>query len=333
MSEHDERFACLGTTVRLIVGPPTAADGGSPGTAAARARAALEAFDRRLSRFRADSELTALNADPRPAVPASPLLCAAVAAARWAAEWTGGLLDPTLVDVLEGAGYRGSRAGTPGVPLADALASAPRRRPAAPDPRSPWGRVHVDRRGGVVRRPPGVRLDLGGTGKGLAADRAAALLAGHARFAVDCGGDVRFGGPGAVDEPFEVEVVHPLTRRPAQLLHVGSGAVATSGLDRRVWALPAGGFAHHLIDPATRAPAWTGLVGATALAPTALEADVLAKLAVLSGPDRGRAVLRRHGGVLFHDDGSVERVALPLTRAALRAFGGAARSARRPAAR
>jgi thiamine biosynthesis lipoprotein ApbE len=64
-----------------------------------------------------------------------------------------------------------------------------------------------------------------------------------------------------------------------------------------------------LIDPATGSPAWTGLVAATALAPTALEAEALAKAALLSGPAAGRRLRQgRHGGVLVHDDGAVEPV-------------------------
>ena len=43
---------------------------------------------------------------------------------------------------------------------------------------------------------------------------------------------------------------------------------------------------------------------ATALAPTALEAEILAKTALLGGPDDGRFALR-HGGVLVLDDASV----------------------------
>jgi thiamine biosynthesis lipoprotein len=50
------------------------------------------------------------------------------------------------------------------------------------------------------------------------------------------------------------------------------------------------------------------LVGATALGDTAVEADALAKAALLSGPDDGRAVLAEHGGLLVHDDGRVEEL-------------------------
>ena len=84
--------------------------------------------------------------------------------------------------------------------------------------------------------------------------------------------------------------------------------MATSGLDVRVWRTPDGGYAHHLIDPATGEPAWTGLLSATALAASALEAETLAKAALLSGPAGARRILRATGGVVVHDDGGVELV-------------------------
>ena len=102
---------------------------------------------------------------------------------------------------------------------------------------------------------------------------------------------------------------HPLTGAVAHTLRVRRGGVATSGIDARLWQRAGGDFGHHLIDPATRTPAWTGLIAATALAPTALEAEALAKAALLSGPDEGRRLLRtRYGGVLIHDDGTVDAV-------------------------
>ena len=151
-----------------------------------------------------------------------------------------------------------------------------------------------------------MELDSGGTGKGLAADLTARLLDGADRFAVDCGGDLRVGGPGAAAQPFAVQVRHPLTGEVAHELQLRDGAIATSGLNVRLWRDAAGRPAHHLLDPGTGRPAWTGLVGATALAPTALEAEVLAKTALLSGPARAARVLARHGGLVVRDDGEVE---------------------------
>ena len=92
------------------------------------------------------------------------------------------------------------------------------------------------------------------------------------------------------------------------MLRVARGGVATSGLGRRLWRDAAGRPAHHLLDPSTGAPAWSGLVAATAVGSTTLEAEALAKAALLRGPLAARRVLGRRGGVLVGDDGSVELV-------------------------
>jgi FAD:protein FMN transferase len=60
-----------------------------------------------------------------------------------------------------------------------------------------------------------------------------------------------------------------------------------------------------LIDPARGTPAWTGVIQATALAPTALEAETLAKTALLRGTHAGREVLEPYGGALVLDDGQL----------------------------
>ena len=160
----------------------------------------------------------------------------------------------------------------------------------------------MDDRAGLVRRPPGVRFDTGGTGKGLAADAVAYRLAGHPRLVVDCGGDIALRGA------WEVEVEHPLTGERVHTLQLYGGGVATSGLNVRLWRRPDGSYAHHLLDPSTGEPAWTGLVGATAIGSTALEAETLSKLALLSGPQGARAALAEHGGIAVHDDGDVELI-------------------------
>jgi len=297
MQEYDETFRAMGTDVRLIGVAPDAAR---------EQRAFIEAFAARLSRFRPDSELCALNASPAREVPASPLLRAAVRAGVWAAEATNGLVDPTLIPALERAGYAESREGAAPVPLREALATAPTPRAARPAAEAAWRTIAVDDARGVITRPPGVRIDTGGVGKGLAADAVAHRLPGHDRFVVDCGGDMVIGGPGAARRPYDVEVQHPLTGECAHRLSVASGAVATSGLSVRVWRRPDGSYAHHLIDPSTGEPAWTGLIAATALAPTALEAETLAKAALLSGPRGAQQILAAHGGLLVHGDGDVE---------------------------
>ena len=285
-------FAAMGTWVRLL---------GSPGAPLEAARALIEDLEARLTRFDPESELCRLNADPREVVPASPELRSAVRAALDGATATGGLADPTLLGALVAAGYVRSLTGRPRADLREALAAAPAPRPAAPAPGEAWRLVSVgDHR---IVRPAGVRLDLGGSAKGHAADRAAAMLAPYGPCAADLGGDLRVRGTHAV------QVLHPLTGRAAATLILDGDAVATSGIDRRLWWDAGGRPAHHLLDPATNRPAWTGVLTATAKAPTAARAEALAKAAVLAGPTRGGEALAAHGGALIEYDGTVHEVA------------------------
>ena len=266
----------------------------------------IESIEAVLSRFRPDSELNALNDDPRPAVPASPLLRRTVAAACWAAERSGGLVDATLLGELERHGYEDSWDASRRADIESALAAAPPRRPARPARWHLEQSLTIDAEGRVVRMP-GVRLDPGGLAKGMAADLVATTLPAGVRYAISCGGDVAVGG----GEPWEVGVRSARSDAEVHRLRVRAGGVATSGISARIWRRPDSSFAHHVLDPATGRPAWTGLVATTAVADSALEAEVLAKAALLSGPLAARRLLRPRGGVLQHDDGRVEIVPAP----------------------
>ncbi len=306
--ELDYTFHTMGSDIRLLIGPPL--PGAPPPLEAAdREREFVFSFAHRLSRFVSDSELCALNHDPRTEVPASALLRAAVSAGLWAAQRSDGLVDPTLLGAIERAGYRGSRDGIEPASLPEGLAAVPSRRPARANPRADWQRISVDDESGLIIRPPGVMFDTGGTGKGLCADAVAHRLGGYTRFVVDCGGDIAVGGVSAALEPYEIAVEHPLTGAPLGTIAVSRGGVATSGLNVRIWRDQHGRFFHHLLDPSTGEPAWTGLISATALGQTALEAETLSKMALLLGPGGGaRDVLAEQGGVIVHDDGSAEAV-------------------------
>ncbi len=304
----DVTFRAMATDIRFVIGAPLLAGTRAPDRAAEREQEFVLDFAHRLSRFEPDSELTALNHDPRQRVPSSVLLLAAVGAGVWAADRSGGLVVPTLVRALEQTGYGASLDGVSPVSLSEALAAAPPRTPARPDPDQLWREIEVDHDAGMISRPPGVMIDTGGTGKGLCADAVAHRLSGYTRFVIDCGGDITVGGVGAQVEPYEIAVEHPFGRRSIGSLRVARGGVATSGLDRRIWRRADGSYAHHLLDPSTGAPVWSGLISVTALAGSALEAETLSKMALLLGPGGAREVLAEHGGVLVDESGRVEAV-------------------------
>ena len=300
-AEAHLEFACFGGIASVHVRGSDAEQGHR---LAERGRELLLDAHQRLSRFEPGSELSRLNRDPRPEVPASPLLRRLVAAVHTAGSRSGGLVDATLLDAIERAGYRSSLATAEVRPLTRADLAAQSQAPARPSVAAGWRSVRVE--AGAVIRPPGVRIDGGGIAKGLLADLVAEELAATEAFAVECCGDIRLGGSGElrrrvrVDDPFGTEPLHEF--------EVSAGAVATSGITRRSWGESGVDLAHQILDPAGGRPAFTGIVQATALAPTALEAEILAKSALLSGPDGARGRLP-FGGVLVPVEGKPEVIA------------------------
>jgi thiamine biosynthesis lipoprotein len=185
--------------------------------------------------------------------------------------------------------------------------------------------VYVSPHRGVVRLPPGTRLDLGGIGKGRAADLVATHLSRRLTdlgatdhgVLVNLGGDVRCVGAPAPGEPWRVDISDPRDRRASlATLALPHGGVATSTTARRAWTTP-DGPAHHLIDPRTGASADAGVVAATVVAADASWAEVLAKAILVGGIDEGFDHVERLGlaAAALTDDGrlvATERLPLHL---------------------
>ena len=253
------RFRAMGTDVALFL----AANSGPTADAALEsAEREFERVEALLSRFRPESELSALNRAGR--LEAGDDLLAVVDLALDARKRTGGRFDPTVHDALVAAGYDRTF------------------EHVAPDGAS--GRA-VARCGGAVRiagrtieLESGTHLDLGGIGKGYTVDRAAAILSAAGPALVDAGGDIAARGrPDALGWRVGVE-----TTGDTLTLVLEDAAIATSGRDRRRWRRD-GEERHHLIDPTTGRCADGDLLRVTAVAPTAVEAEVLAKSLFLAG--------------------------------------------------
>jgi len=209
-------------------------------------------------------------------------------------------------EAIERAGYQRSLDGTePQAVLRSQLAGQVQA-PARPNASADWRAVRIDARAGTVIRPPGVRIDGGGIAKGLLADLLGEEFAAAKTYAVDCCGDIRLGGTSRLTRRIRVD--DPFGTEPLREFELGAGAVATSGITRRSWGGSEVSLAHQILDPAGGSPAFTGIVQATALAPTALEAEILAKSALLSGPG-GAVKWLPFGGVLVPVEGEAEVIA------------------------
>lgn len=256
-------------------------------------------WDATLSRFRADSELSRLNASGGRPFVAGRLLAEVLWQSLEAAAATGGLFDPTVHDRLVDLGYDR----TFDALRADDVETVLRAwRPGR------WRAIQLDRRTGTVRLPEGVALDFGGIAKGMAVDAATERLGdfGVESAAVAAGGDLAVRGLPSDGGAWDVGV-----ELPAGTLDVSlpSGAFATSTTLRRRW-LRGGAWRHHLIDPRTGLSAESDVVSASVAAATCREAEVAAKTALILGAEAGRRFLDGLGldGLLAHADGTVIRV-------------------------
>ena len=271
-------FRAMGTDVELFV---RSSNGGA--TEAFKAvEAEFERLEQIMSRFRPDSELSRLNRAGGLEVSAD--LAHVIELALAARERTAGRFDPCVHDALIAAGY--DRTFTQVAP------DAPDRAQIEP---ICGGGVWVDRR--RVDLEDGAKLDLGGIGKGYAAERAADILAAAGPCLVDAGGDVAVRGGHAW--PVGVE-----TGEGVVTLALERGALATSGSDRRRWVRN-GEERHHLIDPRTGRSAASDVLRVTVFAEDAVQAEVLAKHLFLAGADQAAEsgvssiVVTRTGETIF----------------------------------
>ena len=276
-------FPAMGGTVEAQI------VGGAHGSEAA-VEALFARYEQTLSRFLPDSELCQLNHTTRAAFHASAILFDAVQEALGWAAVTNGLFDPTVLEALERSGYDRTfddiRSGDIAV----------RRRPSANATRHDWRNIDMDIERRLISMPAGVRVDLGGIGKGLTVDRAIAMLGLGANAMINASGDLYAAGDGPDGHGWNVGVQDPLAiDLDLVVLNVNDCGVATSGSINRRWTVGDTRY-HHLIDPREQRSAESDLLTVTVVAPTATHADVLAKTAFLLGSVEGVSFVERFDG-------------------------------------
>jgi len=172
-----------------------------------------------------------------------------------------------------------------------------------------WRNMLLDEEHHTVRfEHPGMRIDLGGIGKGHAVDRGIDVLKarGIARALVTAGGDSRIIGD-RMGRPWLVAIRHPdnpskvVTRIP-----LSDSAVSTSG-DYERYFDEDGVRYHHIIDPRTGHSA-SKVRSATILAPTATQTDGMSKTAFVLGAEKALEIINRmpeYDAVFVLPDGRV----------------------------
>jgi thiamine biosynthesis lipoprotein len=284
-------WPAIGTTARLVVTSPDALD------AACRIVAdELSALDDACSRFRPDSEITALVQGGGGWQQVSVLLADVLACALDVARDTAGDVDPTMGADLSALGYdrdfchvravEGSRTSPP-KPLSLNSQSLNYRFGRGVS----WRDVDLDRAGRRVRMPAGIVLDVGAVGKAWCADRCARRVATETNVGVlvSLGGDIATAGVGpAGGWLVTVQDTPTSDTGPRSSFRLRDGyAVATSSTVSRAWRRD-GSQLHHILDPATRRPANPIWRTVTVAAATCVAANAASTAAVV----RGRAAPR-----------------------------------------
>jgi len=278
-------------------------------------------WEKCLSRFIADSELSRINAaGSHDWVRVSDVLWDVLRDAHAAARWSEGLVTPLVGAAVRAAGYDRSFEQIQMQPALDGitLALAWNTSPAS-------GLMHDSTRGSArdfelglglemdvvkqaVRLPPGARLDLGGFAKGWAAHEIVERLRPYGPALVDAGGDIA-ASPLRHGAKWPIGIANPHDSDAASaspwVLNMHQGGIATSGRDYRRWQSQ-DGWQHHIIDPRSGRPAQTDVLTATVIAPDTLSAEVAAKVALILGSEDGLHWIDRREGLaalLILEDG------------------------------
>ncbi|MEO8326889.1 MAG: FAD:protein FMN transferase [Nitrospirota bacterium] len=162
----------------------------------------------------------------------------------------------------------------------------------------------------VWLRLPGMSVDVGGIGKGYAADLAARVMqaSGATAGVVALSGDIKTFGRMPDHQRFVFGIQHPRKEQGEVLgrIELEDEAVSTAG-DYQRYFMKDGVRYHHILDPATLLPA-RGCQSVTVIAKDGVMADGLDTGIFVMGPDKGMALIESLPaveGVIVDQEGTV----------------------------
>jgi thiamine biosynthesis lipoprotein len=295
-------------------------EAGSAGLRAA-VHAALDGVDRRMSVYRADSEITAFNRAPAEAPLAlSEGLFTVLAAAESVSRASDGAFDVTVAPLVDAWGF-GPAQGRP-VRRVPPLARVQAQRPAVG-----YRALRLDAATrSATKLREGLRADLGGIAKGYGVDLAARALEAHGvhDYMIEAGGEVRVRGRHADGRPWRIGIERPDAWPPRAyyVVPLADGAIATSG-DYRIYFEQDGKRYSHEIDPASGFPIDHRLASVTVVADDCMRADALATALIVLGPERGWALAQTLGLAAYFIERDVDGGLRDRATPAFAALGGA----------
>lgn len=275
----------MGVDARLVVYAP---DQKTAEDACAAAFERIAALDSMMSDYRRDSELMRLcDQAGGPPVRVSPELFTALRRAQQVSRESDGAFDVTVGPLV-------------------ALWRQARKTAVLPDPgeieraRSlvGWRKIQLNERTHTVRLTVrGMKLDLGGIGKGYAGDEAQKVLKQHGitHALVEMGGDLVVSGAPPGTDGWTIRVANAGNDQGAADLHLANQALSTSG-DTEQFVIIGGRRYSHIVDPRT-GQALTSRVQVSLLAPDGLTSDPLTKAMIMLGEEARNKILRAYPGV------------------------------------
>ncbi len=248
--------------------------------------AEFERLEAQMSTWRPGSDVLRINAAAGDhAVQVAPDVRDVLHQARQISEWTDGTFDVTFGALTDVWKFDHDQDNT--IPSAEAI--------RARLPLIDYRQIEIDDRAGTVfLKRTGMKIHLGGIGKGYAVDHAVSILrrAGLRDFMIQAGGDLYVGGH-KDGRPWRLGINDPRGPEGKSFasLDLSDSTFSTSG-DYARFFMKDGVRYHHILDPATGQPARL-CRSVTIISESPVIADAVAKGVFILGPEKGMALVER----------------------------------------
>lgn len=246
-------------------------------------------FEKRFSRFISDNELAEFNNSPNIKLTVSSMMAELLRATKHYYLKTKGIFDPTIINNLEAVGYNKSfdKINPEDKNKAASKLDLEKLRVAFLK-RPKMSTLQIN--GQIVERPRGLRIDLGGIGKGYIVD-----LLSQEKFStvenywISAGGDIFVSGSFDKKTGWDIGVQNPY-QPAANIFFLNTKGeklgIATSGIIKRAGQNQ--GFTwHHIIDPRNGLPVINDILSVTVISSSATRADIFAKTVLILGTKNG----------------------------------------------
>ena len=282
----------MGTQVSITVVAKTEQEGEA---AIDAAMAEVRRFDRMMSLYKDDSEITRVNlAAGKGPVEVSPEMIEMVEAARKISELTDGAFDVTVGPLVVLWQMRLKEGAAPTETEIESIKN-----------RVGYRNIITDKKASTLfLMKPGMIMDFGGCAKGYVADRVAELLKGRGidNAIVALAGDIRVMGHRPDGSSWRIGVQHPRdSAKTLTVLELSDKFISTSGDYERYQIVHRKRY-HHILDPRTGKPS-EGMESVTLVGERGSDGDPLATALFILGPKQGRKIVKKLGyNAIFVDD-------------------------------